>query len=194
MSYVDYKKLNSIAVGISIIIFLVIVWVQNIQIGVNFKTFSTIGTTGAILWVAWELFKAYLWKYRLFTGWLVYVPDLNGKWSGHISSNWIDPKTKKPIPTISVEATIKQTLTTLTIDMETEEMISKSVSADPCPDTHRGVCELSYIYESVPKATVRERSQIHYGAAQLNTNGRDRLRGNYWTDRETTGTISLKRK
>jgi hypothetical protein len=54
---------------------------------------------------------------------------------------------------------------------------------------------LSYNYQNTPKVSVRQRSNIHLGAAvmRLHTSSKDWiLRGEYWTNRQTAGDMELK--
>ena len=49
------------------------------------------------------IFIGYAWRWRIFRGWLVPFPDLNGTWQGSVQTTWIDPTTGKvpdPIPAI----------------------------------------------------------------------------------------------
>ncbi|MBL4664165.1 MAG: hypothetical protein JKY22_11575 [Flavobacteriaceae bacterium] len=49
---------------------------------------------------------------------------------------------------------------------------------------------------NTPKPSVRERSEIHYGTTRLEFKGFkvNELEGEYWTSRETTGELKLKKK
>ena len=49
---------------------------------------------------------------------------------------------------------------------------------------------------NTPKASVREKSEMHYGSTVLNFEGFkvSKMEGDYWTSRETTGEIKLTRK
>ena len=60
--------------------------------------------------------------------------------------------------------------------------------------THLDVYKRQYL--NTPKAGVRERSEIHYGSTILNFDGFKvtKMDGEYWTDRETTGEITLTKK
>lgn len=193
---VDYKKLVSGAALTGVLILLLLIEYRGLILGVNYDTLSAAGTIAAATWVLWGVFKRWLWKLPLLQGWLVKIPNLNGTWAGEIQSTWKNPETDIGIPPISATATITQTLTTITVDFRTGEMQSQSVVADISCDSHRRVAEIKYIYQSEPDATVRIRSEMHYGSAKLgvkDVNGEVRLRGDYWTDRKTTGTINLKR-
>jgi len=39
------------------------------------------------------IFTKWGWKLKIFQGWLVPFPDLNGTWEGHIQTTWINPET-----------------------------------------------------------------------------------------------------
>ena len=39
------------------------------------------------------VFTKWLWRLRLFRGWMVRVPDLQGTWDGELLSTWVDPAT-----------------------------------------------------------------------------------------------------
>lgn len=194
---VDYKKLIWASGLFGVVVIFALTKISQLSIGLNIDTFGAIGTIAGFNWFAWEAFKKWLWKAPLFRGWLVLIPDLNGSWEGKFRSTWIDQKTGKTIAPINAVARIKQDLTTITIDFTTDEMESCSIIAEISCDPHRRVAEINYTYQSDPDATVRHRSEMHYGSARL-VYGRtalgETLKGDYWTDRKTTGSISLKRK
>jgi hypothetical protein len=52
---------------------------------------------------------------------------------------------------------------------------------------------LIYIYLNRPQVRVEHRSRMHNGSAFLEVSGRpaNRLRGRYWTDRDTRGAFSF---
>lgn len=194
---VDTKKLLSAATLLNLLFLIALINYRSLSLGFNYETLSVIGTLTAISWACWILFKNWLWKLSIFQGWLVYIPNLNGGWRGEMKSNWINPETKKGIAPIPTTAIIKQNLTNITIDFETNEMESQSIVAAITSDPHRRSAEISYIYQSVPGADVRNRSPLHYGAAKLKVkrkNGKQLvLTGEYWTGRNTTGKILLSR-
>ena len=43
-------------------------------------------------------FKKWWWRWKVFKGWLVRVPDLEGTWEGELHSTWINPETAQRIP------------------------------------------------------------------------------------------------
>ncbi|QBQ56006.1 hypothetical protein [Nitrosococcus wardiae] len=155
------------------------------------KATSHISTTISINIIFWLVFIKWLWKFRLFYPWLVQVPNLSGKWKGTIKSNW-DNGTQDPIP---MEITIDQTFLNIQVRIKTEESRSFSLDASFNIDKDRGQQQLFYSYLNTPKPGVRDRSQIHYGSALLMFDGYDKneMEGEYWTSRETTGEMHLKR-
>lgn len=193
---VDYKKLLTVAAVIDIAVLLFLIRYRDLTLGLNYDTLTAAGTVAAVTWLSWSVFRSWLWKLPFFQGWLVKIPNLNGNWAGTIQSTWINPETSKVIEPIETTAKITQTLTTIAIDFETNEMASQSVMANIACDEQRRIAEVKYIYQSEPEATVRHRSEMHYGSAKLMVKKNKKsvaLKGHYWTDRKTTGTIELKK-
>jgi hypothetical protein len=62
-----------------------------------------------------------------------------------------------------------------------------------CIDKDAQVRQLCYSYTSKPKAALRDRSTPHDGTVLLRIIGSPvrRLEGEYWTQRQTTGTVTL---
>ena len=142
--------------------------------------------------VAYAIFTTWLWRWNLLQGWLIPFPNLNGTWQGYIQTNWKGAKgqTPGPIPTI---LTIKQSFGRMSCVMRTEEMESHSYLEGFCIDKDAQVRRLCYSYTSRPKASLRERSTPHDGSILFNIIGTpvNKLEGEYWTQRQATGTIIL---
>ncbi|KAF3978734.1 MAG: hypothetical protein HFP77_00375 [Methylococcales symbiont of Iophon sp. n. MRB-2018] len=156
------------------------------------KAVSHISTTISINIIFWVVFIKWLWKLKIFYPWLVQAPDLSGNWEGVIKSNWGSGEVE-PIP---VNVVISQTFLNVQVSMKTEESRSFSVGASFDIDKERGQQQLFYSYLNTPKSGVRDRSQIHYGSTLLIFDGFNvvEMEGEYWTSRETTGEIRLKRE
>ena len=139
------------------------------------------------------IFIKFLWKLRIFRGWLVLTPNLNGTWKGEIRSTWNDPETGKRIDPIPTILTIKQTLFHLSCVMRTEEMTSSSCSANFVVDDDNQKAEICYSYNSAPNQTVIERSPQHAGTALLDIDEATQktLFGHYWSGRKTTGDLEF---
>lgn len=142
--------------------------------------------------IAYFVFTAWLWRWKRLQGWLIPFPDLNGTWQGHILKNWKDAEgqTPRPIPTI---LTIKQSFGRMSCVMRTGEMESHSYLEGFCIDKDAQVRRLCYSYTSRPKVSLRERSTPHDGSILFNIIGLPvhKLEGEYWTQRQTTGTVTL---
>ena len=142
--------------------------------------------------IAYFIFTAWLWRWKPLQGWLIPFPDLNGTWQGYTQTNWRDAEgqTPDPIPTI---LTIKQSFGQMSCVMRTGEMESHSYLEGFCIDKDAQVRQLCYSYTSRPKASLRERSTPHDGSILFNIIGAPvhKLEGEYWTQRQTTGTVTL---
>ena len=140
------------------------------------------------------IFTNWAWRLPIFKGWLVPFPDLQGTWKGTLQSTWIDPATSQKIQPKDVMLVIKQTFSNISCVMYTDESNSFSNTAQINQDDDSGIFRLSYNYTNRSKANVRDRSVIHDGAAILKviTEPEKSLEGEYWTNRKTTGDISVK--
>ncbi len=139
------------------------------------------------------LFSAFLWKWRIFKGWLVQFPNLNGTWHGFIQTTWIDPQTNERPAQIPAIVTIKQSFFNISCVMRTGEMTSRSIVSDFVLDKENQLKRLVYTYDSNPKQTVKERSPQHCGTMvfDITENPKKQLIGEYWTGRKTTGHIEM---
>lgn len=139
------------------------------------------------------VFISYAWRWRFFQGWLVPFPDLNGTWQGELQTTWKNPETGQipgPIPAI---LTIKQSFIRISCVMRTAEMTSRSFLADFWLDGDEQIKNLGYSYHSTPRAHVRGRSAPHDGTIvfELIGNPVAKLKGTYWTARQTSGEVVL---
>lgn len=138
------------------------------------------------------IFIKWLWRWKHLQYWLIPFPDLNGTWQGHIQTNWknVEGKIPEPIPTM---LTIKQTFGRMSCVMRTDEMESHSYLEGFCIDKDAQIRRLCYSYTSKPKASLRNRSTPHDGTILLNIIGNPvhKLEGEYWTQRQTTGSVTL---
>jgi hypothetical protein len=138
------------------------------------------------------VFMKWLWRWKHLQGWLVPFPDLNGTWQGHIQTNWKDAEGKTPGP-MPAMLTIKQTFGRISCVMRTGEMESHSYVEGFCIDKEAQIRRLCYSYMSKPKSALRSRSTPHDGTMLFNIIGNPvrKLEGEYWTQRQTTGTVTL---
>jgi len=117
---------------------------------------------------------------------------LNGTWQGEIQTNWKDSNGISPDP-IPVALAIKQSFGHISCIMRTGEMESTSFAEGFCIDKDNQIRKLCYSYTSKPKSNLRDRSTPHDGTMVFNIIGNPvhKLEGEYWTQRQTTGVVTL---
>ena len=187
----NIKNFIWVLVFLSLVTFLIIYYVQGHNaIPMNIKLlFGDISKTVFVLTLISSLFISFGWKWRIFKGWLVVIPDLSGKWIGIMYSNY-----KNPPLEISTEIEIFQTFFHTTVKLKTGESQSVSLVASFDIDKDKGIKRLIYSYHNIPKATVQDRSAIHYGTTILDISEDEAvLNGFYWTNRATKGDMKFKK-
>ena len=193
MKNLNIKLFVWMLLTISLILLVIIAYFKGV-VEVNLwnliKILPTVVTIDMIL-VA--LFVKWGWRCKWLRGWLIPFPDLNGTWQGTIQTNWSSPENGERPSLIPVILTIKQSFTRISCLMRTGEMVSYSISEDFQLDKDRQIKQLAYIYTSKPKLSVDHRSSPHDGAIIFDIIGNpvNRLKGQYWTTRKTTGEITL---
>jgi len=187
----DIGRYITAIVVLSIALFLIIAFFRN---NLSFNRldgiWEDITTTITVVTIICTLFVSWAWKWKIFQGWLVPFPCLSGKWDGEITSTY---NTENKL--IPVEVTIKHHFFNIQIKVKTNESTSISTCGSFDIDEDRGLKQLIYSYQNNPKATVRNRSEIHYGTTRLEiSDSAKALEGEYWTSRKTIGDIKLKRQ
>lgn len=183
----------SAILGLAFIVYAIIFTLTQNFDSIDFhKAITHVSTTISINIIIWMIFIAWAWKWKIFYPWLVPFPNLSGNWEGTIKSNWKE----KELDQIPIEVLITQNFFNIQVRIKTNESRSYSIGASFDIDNERGFQQLFYTYLNTPKAGVRERSEIHYGSTILNFDGFHvtKMDGEYWTDRETTGEITLNKK
>jgi hypothetical protein len=137
-------------------------------------------------------FDLWLWKIPFLHGWFVKRPVIDGSWKVEIRSNWENPATGTVIEPIEGYIVIRQTFSTLSLRLLTEESSSELVGTEIVCSADGLFC-VTGIYRNEPRFQVRERSAIHYGAVWLKVIDEPlkKLIGHYWTDRGTAGEMEL---
>lgn len=135
-------------------------------------------------------FTKWAWRWNVFAGWLVPLPDLEGTWRGSIAHSAVDSTNTESLQAILV---IRQTFSTISCVVYTAEAESHSGAAALESVEENGVTRLSYIYLNRPRVAVRHRSEMHDGAALMtySTAPHKTLSGEYWTSRRTMGELSF---
>ena len=179
-----------------LIILAVVVWAVTLYIlglPLSWDYLKPYGITISVTTAIATAFDRWLWRWPMFRNWLVKLPYLQGTWKAVLVSDYIDPKTKKPVSPIDAVVVVRQTLTTLSLRLFTEES-SSFLAGNKIVALNDSVFELIGVYQNEPRIELRgTRSDIHFGALKLSIGGvpPTSLSGHYWTDRKTKGSMEL---
>lgn len=137
---------------------------------------------------AWDRF---LWRTSLAQKFALAPRDLRGTWRGRLESFWQDPTTGTSPPEKTVYLAIRQTYGSISIVLLTNESRSASTLARVTED--EASASLDYMYLNRPDSKLESRSRMHHGSTSLDISGRpaSRLRGRYWTNRDTRGELDF---
>jgi hypothetical protein len=141
--------------------------------------------------VALALWNNWMWRWK----WVQKLPrvtrSIRGTWRGTLTSGWNDPSTGLSPPPKPVFLVVRQSASSISAVLLTDESSSRSTLASLAEDEIGAA--LSYIYLNRPKIGVEHRSRMHNGSAFLEVSGRpaSRLYGRYWTDRDTRGEFNF---
>lgn len=185
----NIKNYIWVLVALSLGTFFLIYFIQgHDEVSMNIKLLvGDLSKTVCGLTIISSLFISFGWKWKIFKGWLVEIPNLSGKWSGTMCSNYENSPLE--IPT---EVEIKQTFFHTIVKLKTGESKSNNIVASFNIDKDRGISQLIYTYYNIPNATVQDRSEIHCGTTILDiSEDETKLNGIYWTGRKTMGDIKL---
>lgn len=193
MRNVTIKSSLYLLVGISAAAWFSLAYVNRLDLSEVRDFFGLIPKVVTIDLLAVALFVKWGWKLRMFRGWLVPFPNLNGSWVGYIYSDWKNPETGQKPPPIPVILTVNQSFFHISCLMRTSEMESSSYSEGFLIDPDRQVKNIAYSYASKPRLSLNERSVPHDGAAvfKIIEKPTRKLVGRYWTERLTKGEIVL---
>lgn len=192
MKNIKNEALLWVQLGGFVLVWAALLYVTGTSLAINLEAVKKLPDAVTIYVILAFVFTKWLWRLRIFSGWLVPFPDLQGTWRGEFKSTWSDSSGQKIAPTPAV-LVIRQTFSTVSCTVFTGESESYSTAAQITRDEESGAIRLDYNYANRPKATLRERSAIHDGAARLRiiTSPSLRLEGEYWTSRCTSGDIAV---
>jgi hypothetical protein len=190
---INFKRAVSLVVGLSVVIWFGILFFKD-QTATLPDAVRAIPTTAGYLTIILTFFISYAWRWKVFSGWLVLIPDLNGTWEGEFRSEWIDPKTNQKIGPKPAYLVIRQTLLETHCTQMTAESKSYSRAATILPTPDNNLRTLEFTYANSPKVSVQHRSQAHEGACcmEIIDSPSRKLCGKYWTERGTKGELEFK--
>lgn len=193
MRNVTLKSSVYLLVGISAAAWFSLAYFNGLDLSKVKNFFGLIPKVVSIDLLVVAAFVKWGWKLKIFRGWLVPFPNLNGSWVGFIHSDWKNPETGEKPPPIPVMLTINQSFFHISCMMCTSEMESSSYSEGFLLEPERQIKNLAYSYASKPRLSLNERSIPHDGTAvfKIIENPKQKLVGRYWTERLTKGEIVL---
>lgn len=188
-----YSPSSNKAVTISLLtISIVLTGVMNSvlnAVNLEFQWLISAVSVVGIYRILYFTFDRFIWRWSLLRNLgLIIIPDLNGRWKGHIMSSYHLNNQNYPISVV-----ITQQWSKILVRLETEKSDSKSIAASFLTDDPTSP-ELIYVYDNDPINMAPESMHAHSGTAKLRLTG-STLRGKYYTGRgrETTGDIVLER-
>lgn len=194
MKNLNIKTFLYILLGFSAVAWFMLAFFSGLELSSFWSFLKLLPTVATVDLIIFGFFVQWGWRWKLFQGWLVPFPDLNGTWEGIINSSWKNPESGEKATGIPVILTIKQSFMKISCVLQTAEMISRSYVEGFFLDADKQLKQLAYFYTSKPKPSVRDRSETHDGAIVFDiiVEPKLKLRGCYWTDRKSTGEIILK--
>lgn len=176
-------------------IWMLLVYLSDAKSAISVAALARIPDVVLIYGALYLIFTKWLWRHWVFAGWLIPFPNLEGTWKGTIRSTWVDPSTGRPAEPSPMVLVIRQTFSTLSCSIYTRESSSVSTAASLHIHEDSDAKSISYAYTNTPRVGVRDRSVVHDGAAMLRvvTTPELRLKGEYWTNRKSTGEMELTR-
>jgi hypothetical protein len=181
--------LVQVVATVVVLVFAAGIWLTGGRVDVGWLRFfaAAVFVATGLLW-AWE---RYLWRIALIQRLGVVPRNLTGTWKGFLESFWEDPASSARVPAKLAYLVVRQTASTVSVILLTDE--SRSVSSLGVVSRGEGIASLDYLYLNRPDSKVESRSRMHHGSASLDITGRPatRLRGRYWTDRDTKGELDF---
>lgn len=140
-----------------------------------------------LLWV-WD---QWLWRIKPVQMISAVPRDIRGTWKGHLESLWNDPEINEPPEPKTVYLVVRQTCSEISITLISNESTSESSIARLAREN--GSWVLHYMYTNESELDLRHKSPIHHGSSVYMVSGKPakRLKGNYWTDRDSKGRLTL---
>lgn len=178
-------------VGLTIAAWLIALWAQGMPLlSADFMKpfFIVVGVITAIA----AAFGKYCWAWRIFQGWYVKRPDLRGTWKVELQSLWANPETNDSTEVIQAYAVIRQSLTSLSLRLMTQESRSILIAHSIEQQEDNELFKFVGVYRNEPKIQLQgKRSEIHHGSFSLEIHGNPvhEMEGHYWTDRGTKGSM-----
>jgi hypothetical protein len=179
-----------VVLAVAVLAWAVMLFVEGVHLKAAYlKPYSVVVT---VVVIGMILFDRWLWRIPPMPR-LLRCPVISGTWKGTIQSSWKDPATQERIDPVVAYFAIRQTYSTISLRMLSEESRSESLVA-ALERRVNSIPRLTSTYENTPGVLIQDQSRIHHGALLLEVHGMpaNRLTGWYWTDRDTKGEVVLR--
>lgn len=147
----------------------------------------------ALIVLGFASYDNVLWRVQPIRFFVRNRPLLKGTWTGTLISYQIDAAGEEvAADPIRIGVVIRQTYSSVSVTLMTAESLSRSLVSSIY--THgEGDFTLYYQYQNTPELGSRKRSPIHFGGVAINVPGLapSHLTGEYWTDRNSKGTLEI---
>lgn len=178
-----------VIVGVVVVVLAIQNWVQSghLNFGLS-KVFSAAVLAATVVLALWE---TWLWRLPLAQR----IPGtprcIRGTWQGILTTFWVNPETGISPDPKAVYLVVRQSANHTSVKLMTNE--SRSSSAFATIKVEGGSHELLYLYLNRPDSRHESRSRMHHGSTSLDLSGSPvtRMKGRYWTDRNTRGELDF---
>lgn len=174
------EKLRKISIRIASIILIILIFIKNPN---NIEDWvGVISSVVSITAVPILIYERWIWKINPFSK----TPHLKESYLGKIKYFHNNQTYEK-----YVYIEIKQTFTSVSVSLKSNEITSKSVVSDIIEE--HGDYVLYYTYTTNPKSEFIKDNPIQLGTARLLIK-KNHLEGSYWTNQRTIGDIEFTSK
>jgi predicted pore-forming effector associated with SMODS systems len=184
------KRLSvNVIAAIVVLVFAAGILLSGDRVQLKWLRFYSVAVLAATMLLAtWD---RYLWRLPLAQRFRHVPRNVRGTWKGTLELLWVDPTTGSPPPPKTVYLVVRQSVSQASATLLTDE--SRSHSSLAGVSTGDGSITFDYLYLNRPDSKYEDRSRMHHGSTTLDVTGRPptRLRGRYWTDRDSKGQLDF---
>jgi len=193
MNKANAKAYIWIIVISTVVIWALVLYLLDVEFKGTIEAIKKLPLVVTIEAIIWLMFTKWAWKWNCFQSWLVIEPIVEGTWMGTLKTTWVDPESGVSPDDKAIVLTVKQDFYSIHCNIYTEESMSHSYLGGFYYEEYSPVKRFIYTYTNKPKSGVQYRSEFHDGTANLRITGRNqnRMEGDYWTTRKSTGSIEI---
>lgn len=191
LTYPELERLLKVFAGVTVVLAALIGLIRWAGFGAAEWTAIWQGFTTAlsISALAFGFFSRLTWTSPRLSKWLG-RPIVHGLWRGTLETNY-KAQGGAPLPTIEIAFVIRQTYLSLSIESFTKNQDGESKVEALLQSSKTEATRIGYIYELRKLYQGKSTQTAGAGELKLHEAGH-RLKGHYWTDSPTQGTIDLK--